>query len=105
MPSCGYTQLKGHYICLQKCYGPWPRIPLFKSCRDLYGTHFHNNGQIFEELLSLHINLCQEVVIYNQRAIILAFQNSMAHGPEYLGSKAVGPYMEPHFHNNGQIFE
>ena len=29
----------------------------------------------------------------------------MAHGPDYLGLKDVGPYMEPLYHNNGQIFE
>ena len=67
--------------------------------------HFQNIGKIFEELLSLHMNLCQDVVIHNQRAIILAFKHAMTHGPEYLGSKAVGPYMELHFHNIGQIFE
>ena len=61
---------------------------------------FHNNGLIFKELLSLHMNLHQEVVIYNQRAITLAFKNTMAHGAEYLGLKAVGPYIEPLFHNN-----
>ena len=60
---------------------------------------FHNNGQIFDELLSLHMNLRPEVAIYKWRAIILAF---MAHGPDYLGLKAVGPYMETLFHNNGQ---
>ena len=32
-------------------------------------------------------------------------QSDMAHGPEYLGLKAVGLYMEPLFHNNGQIFD
>ena len=51
------------------------------------------------------MNLCQEVVIYNQRAITWALKKWIIHGPEYLGLKAVGPYMEPHFHNNGQIFE
>ena len=29
----------------------------------------------------------------------------MAHGPEYIDLKAVGPHMEPHFYNNGRIFE
>ena len=36
---------------------------------------------------------------------MLAFKNAMAHGPEYLGLKAVGPSIQPLFHNNGQIFE
>merc|ERR1711954_216732 len=27
----GYIQLKGHHIGLQKCHGPWPRLPWFKS--------------------------------------------------------------------------
>ena len=27
----------------------------------------------------------------------------MAHGPVYFGLKAVGPYIEPLFHDNGQI--
>ena len=36
---------------------------------------------------------------------MLAFKNAMAHGQDYLGFKAVGPYMEPLFHNNGQIFD
>ena len=38
VPRGGYVQLKDHYIGLQKCYGPWPRIPWFKSCRALYGA-------------------------------------------------------------------
>ena len=29
----------------------------------------------------------------------------MAHGPEYDGLKAAGPYMEPLFHDNVQIFQ
>ena len=58
---------------------------------------FHNNGHIFEELLLLHMILCQEVVINNQRAIIFAFKKAMAHDPEYLDLKAEGPYMEPLF--------
>ena len=47
----------------------------------------------------------QELVIYNERAIIWAFKNAMAHGPDYLGLKAAGSYMEPLFHNIGQIFD
>ena len=75
------------------------------SCDQFHANFTLPNGQIFDKLLSLHMNLCQEVDIYNQRAIILAFKNAIAHGPDYLGLKAVGPYMEPLFHNNGQIFD
>ena len=35
----------------------------------------------------------------------MAFKNAMAHGPDYLGLKVVGPYMEPLFHNNGHMYE
>ena len=33
----------------------------------------------------------------------MGLQNAMAHGPVYPGLKAVGPQMEPLYHNNGQI--
>ena len=29
----------------------------------------------------------------------------MGHGPVYFGLKAVGPYIEPLFQNNGPIFD
>ena len=35
----------------------------------------------------------------------MAFINAMALGPEYLVLKAVGPYIEPIFHDGGKIFE
>ena len=35
----------------------------------------------------------------------MGLKSAMAHEPVYFGSKTVGPYMEPLFHNNGQIFE
>ena len=35
----------------------------------------------------------------------MSFKNTMDHGPVYFGLKAVGPYMEPPFHNIGQIFD
>ena len=58
-----YVQASMH-ICSYAC--------MLVSCCQYYANFtlpkkplFHNNGQIFEELLSLHVNLCQEVVIHN----------------------------------------
>ena len=45
---------------------------------------FFYNGKIFEELLSLHMNLCQKVVVYDIRASIWALKNDMGHGSIYL---------------------
>ena len=54
---------KGQYIIYTPVHGP-----VYFGLKAL-GAYmeplFHNNDQIYEELLSLHMNLHQEVLMYN----------------------------------------
>ena len=56
----------------------------FKAVGPYMEPLFHNNGHMYEEILSLDMNLSQGLVIYNQRAKIWAFKNAIAHGPVYM---------------------
>ena len=58
-----YIQSKGHHIGLQKYHGQGPVNLALKAVGPYMEPLFHNNGHIFQELLSLHLNLRHKVVM------------------------------------------